>query len=194
MEFLSPRLLAAYEFGAKAHEGQYRKSPGHIPYFSHPAAVAHILQKAGFSEDVVIAGLLHDVIEDTRFGEGDIRDRFGERVLELVLGVTENKKLKWDDRNQGYNDHLRTMDAETAAISAADLLANRQSILMEFKNGGNPWLSFSKNPKGYSEKRLAFDRERIAIIKEILRNPVVDELEKVEAEVVDLTSKIQWSE
>jgi (p)ppGpp synthase/HD superfamily hydrolase len=193
MQYLSPKLLEAFEFGALAHQAQFRKNPGHVPYFSHPAAVAHILSQAGYSDEVIIAGLLHDVIEDTKYKSEDIEQRFGKRVADLVKGVTEDKRLSWEDRGNAYIQHLHKVDNDVLAISAADLLANRQSLLLEFKKGNNPWNYFtSGSPKEYARKRLEFDRERLAIIKERLAQDFVKELEALEQEVVKLTSKLIW--
>ena len=193
MQLLSPRLLSAFEFAAVAHHKQYRKNPSHIPYISHPAAVAHILSGCGFSEDMIIAGLLHDVIEDTEYGAEDIQKLFGGEVLGLVLGVTEDKKLPWHERKAAYNEHLKTANAAVAALSAADLLANRGSLLLALREGKNPWLSFSEKPKEYSEKIKLIDSQRIAILKVILGElPLMIELEAAEAETLELTKKISW--
>jgi (p)ppGpp synthase/HD superfamily hydrolase len=192
MEYLSPKLLEAFEFASVAHRDQLRKNPGEIPYVSHVAAVALILAKAGYPEDVVVAGLLHDVIEDTKYTAEDIKDRFGERILEIVLGVTENKKLPWDERQQDYNNHLREQNEPVRVVSAADLLANRLSLLAEFEKGNNPWAQMSRNPKQYAEKRLRFDAERISIIKQKVVHEFIHELEQVQQQVVEFTNKIEW--
>jgi (p)ppGpp synthase/HD superfamily hydrolase len=192
MEYLTPTILEALEFAALAHQGQFRKSPTHIPYFSHPAAVALILAKGGFPEEVVVAGILHDVIEDTPFTAEDIEKRFGKKVLGIVLGVTEDKSLKWEERNRAYNEHLKNGPVESIAVSAADLIANRKSVVGALKKGDNPWVNFSKKPKDYAAKRLYFDSERIRIIKERLDHSIVRELEKIDAETVRLTKNLQW--
>src|ERR1039458_2599643 len=76
------RLEQAMRWAAQAHAGQTRRSSD-TPYFEHVAAVALILDRAGFSEDVVIAGLLHDVVEDTATSLADVASRFGAPVSEL---------------------------------------------------------------------------------------------------------------
>ncbi len=191
-QFLSPKLLEALEFSALAHHGQLRKNSTNIPYFSHPAAVAIILSQAGFPEEVVIAGALHDVIEDTKYTAEDIKKRFGERILQIVLSVTENKDLDWSERNEAYNNHLREVDEATLAVSAADFLSNRQSLLLELRKGNNPWVYFGSKPKEYAQKRLEFDKERLTILKQRLHHPLVSELEALENETINLTSKLSW--
>src|SRR5437879_8941353 len=80
-EWITPRLEQALRWSARWHQGQTRKG-GAIPYFQHVAAVAMILDRAGFDEDVVIAGLLHDVVEDTAATFEDVAARFGSAVAE----------------------------------------------------------------------------------------------------------------
>lgn len=79
-----------------------------IPYISHPCAVGMILQKAGCSEEVVIAGILHDTLEDTETTERDLLDRFGPVVLEIVKGCSEpDKGASWEERKQHTLDELK---------------------------------------------------------------------------------------
>src|SRR4051794_19416262 len=73
---MSPRLDAALRFAATCHRGQTRRGCD-IPYFEHAVAVGWILDRAGFDEEVVIAGLLHDVVEDTPATAADVEERFG---------------------------------------------------------------------------------------------------------------------
>lgn len=83
----SERILAAVEMAKKAHEGQFRKTGE--PYIVHPLAVKKILEEWGMDEDTIIAGVLHDTVEDTSVTLNDIRNEFGESVAFLVDGVTK---------------------------------------------------------------------------------------------------------
>jgi (p)ppGpp synthase/HD superfamily hydrolase len=76
----------AIEVAAKAHENQFRKGTD-IPYITHPLAVGLILAKAGCSDDVIIAGILHDTVEDTSITLDYIRDTFGNKVSTIVKGA-----------------------------------------------------------------------------------------------------------
>jgi (p)ppGpp synthase/HD superfamily hydrolase len=193
MEYLSPSMLAVLEFASRAHKSQLRKNPAETPYISHPFAVAFILSKAGFREPVLIAGVLHDVLEDTAVTAEELDQIFGNEVLQLVLGVTENKKLSWAERKRSYGEHLAHQSAEVAAISAADLLANRQSILLELRKGNNPWKNFSQAPQQYVKDLMEFDRERIAVIASLLPDhPLVDALEELENETRELSENLEW--
>ena len=83
----SPRIEKAIEVAKKAHEGQLRKTGE--PYFVHPMAVKKILEEWGMDEDTIIAGLLHDTVEDTDLILEDIKKEFGETVAFLVNGITK---------------------------------------------------------------------------------------------------------
>ena len=83
----SERVSRAVEMAKKAHEGQFRKTGE--PYIVHPLAVKKILEEWGMDEDTIIAGILHDTIEDTSLTLNDIKKEFGESVAFLVDGVTK---------------------------------------------------------------------------------------------------------
>jgi guanosine-3',5'-bis(diphosphate) 3'-pyrophosphohydrolase len=144
----SLNLERALRWAALAHDGQVRKSST-VPYIEHPMAVAMILDRAGFPEDVVIAGLLHDVVEDTEATIDDVRSRFGDTVAEIVAGCSEVKldaqgnKRPWADRKR---DHLMTLAAATLATRAvvvADKLHNLASIVLDLDEGRPVWSAFN---------------------------------------------------
>ncbi len=88
----------AIQFAAIAHEGQYRKGTN-IPYIIHPVSVGFLLQSIGCDEEVIVAGLLHDTVEDTDTELDDIKREFGERVASLVFSASEpDKTLTWEER------------------------------------------------------------------------------------------------
>src|SRR5437879_7692849 len=80
-------IKKAYVFSAKVHQGQIRKSGD--PYLVHPLEVSGILADLKLDEHSIVAGLLHDTIEDTLAQPGEIKELFGQEVLELVEGVTK---------------------------------------------------------------------------------------------------------
>ncbi|MEK7497157.1 MAG: HD domain-containing protein [Patescibacteria group bacterium] len=170
---MSPKLLKALNFAAIAHHGQ-KRADGITPYIVHPFAVGFILLKYGYSEDVVIVGILHDVIEDTKFSEIDIRKRFGKRISTMVLGVTENNKITSNkEKFKLYKYNLKKSDNNTKAICAADMLHNRQSILMELENKFDIWKALGTNKGRYLKKSY----EKLTIIKEAINNELVQEVE-----------------
>ena len=91
----------AKSFAITAHIGQIRKSDKEKPKIIHPINVANILQEYNFDDNVIAAGYLHDVIEDTNYTKEDLLKSFGEDVVSLVLGATEeDKSLSWEERKQ----------------------------------------------------------------------------------------------
>ena len=96
-------LNKAYVFSMKAHGSQKRASGD--PYFSHPLEVAGILADLKFDSNTIVTALLHDVVEDTKYGLKDIKSNFGEEISSLVDGVTKLSKLEGrsDSFNQAEN-------------------------------------------------------------------------------------------
>src|SRR4051794_4099425 len=105
---LSLACERALRMAATGHRDQVRKGSG-TPYIEHPMAVALILDRSGFDEETVIAGLLHDLVEDTEVTLEQIRATFGDRVAEIVDHCSEVKldasgaRRPWIDRKR---DHL----------------------------------------------------------------------------------------
>lgn len=121
----------AYDFAKKAHEGQKRASGE--PYFNHVFEVSKILAEFGMDTKTIIAGLLHDTIEDTPITEEDVEKEFGEDVLFLVNGVTKLGKVKY----RGEERHVESLrkffvamaeDARVIIIKLADRLHNVRTL------------------------------------------------------------------
>jgi hypothetical protein len=123
------RYLRAFQFAVEVHgrAKQERKSTD-FPYAVHPVRVAAILHRYDRDEDVVIAGFLHDTIEDAGV-TAEIRQQFGERVARIVQAVSEDKSLSWEERKQHTVERLKSdADADALSVSAADKLDNIRSI------------------------------------------------------------------
>jgi (p)ppGpp synthase/HD superfamily hydrolase len=135
----------AIEVAATAHKGQVRKGTG-IPYVSHPYAVGMLLARAGCSEEVVAAGILHDTVEDTYLTLNDIRDTFGERVAAIVEGCSEPEKgAPWETRKRHTLEYLRTASWEVRVVACADKLHNIRSIRKEHEQTGEQvWTRFKR--------------------------------------------------
>ncbi len=175
----SSLIHRAAEFAAQWHEGQYRKHPEGTPYFSHLAMVALILQKAGYDEYVVSAGFLHDVLEDTKCTEEELRKEFGDRIADLVLAVSENKKEKnWILRKEMYREKIRGASDEAAALSAADHLHNINSMITAIESGMNIEKVFTIN----RTERFNHERLLAAIIRE--KSVVPDLIEELTTAVL----------
>ncbi|MFH1999521.1 MAG: HD domain-containing protein [Planctomycetota bacterium] len=131
----------ALDFAAVVHARQFRKDRHrNIPYVSHAAMVAHILEKSGFDADIVAAGALHDTLEDTYATREMLEREFGPRVAELVDNVTEqDKSLPWEERKARYHERLRTAPFEALAISCADKTHNLWSLVLYHRAGHDVW-------------------------------------------------------
>ena len=145
------KLHKAIAFASVAHAGQYRKGTN-IPYIVHPFEVAQILSEAGAEEDIICAGLLHDIIEDTSYTATDLEKEFGKRVSELVLACTQECEGCWEQRKQHYLDYLtREATLDTMMISCADKLANIRSSKENYeKEGERFWGRFNRGKEGHS--------------------------------------------
>jgi len=141
-------IFKAIEFATKAHSGQYRKGT-RIPYITHPLNVAKILIEFMCPEPVIVAGILHDTLEDTPVTFDEIRDLFGNEVADLVDAVSEPNKsdYTWENRKAHTLKRLRTSLPEVLIISFADKLDNIKAIREDYhKIGDGLWKRF-RRPK-----------------------------------------------
>ncbi len=134
-------ILRAFLFAARIHDGQTRKDGK--PYIGHPFSVAMELARNGADENLIAAGLLHDVIEDGGVTREETRENFGEEVLRLVLFDTENKELSWEERKKATLRALGDCDRECAMLVCADKLSNIRDIREGLeKDGESFWAEF----------------------------------------------------
>lgn len=125
-------IKKAYEFAKAAHEGQKRSSGE--DYFIHPCAVVEILADFGFDSSTVIAAFLHDVLEDTSVTPEQLKEEFGQEILELVEGVTKLDKLQFGSREDAQAENFRKFfmamakDLRVIIIKLADRLHNMRSL------------------------------------------------------------------
>ena len=125
------QIEEAIEVAAEAHQGQYRKGT-RTPYITHPYAVGLILMKAGCSEAVIVAGILHDTVEDTDLTLGFIEEHFGAYIADIVDGCSENKALRWRARKTERIEALRIASPEVCTVTCADKLHNLRTIISEY--------------------------------------------------------------
>jgi (p)ppGpp synthase/HD superfamily hydrolase len=163
-------IFKAIEFATKAHSGQYRKGTK-IPYITHPLNVAKILIEYMCPEPVIVAGILHDTLEDTPVTFDEIRDLFGNEVADLVDAVSEPNKsdYTWENRKAHTLKRLRTSLPEVLIISLADKLDNIKAIREDYhKMGDGLWKRF-RRPKEkqqwYYETLADVFSERLTDIK-----------------------------
>ena len=126
------KITKAYYFSEKAHEGQKRRSGE--PYFIHPVTVAGILAELGMDTDSIVAGLLHDCLEDTNVTYVNIEKEFGRPVADLVNGVTRLGKIVYSSKEEAQMEDLRKMfiamakDIRVIIIKLADRLHNARTF------------------------------------------------------------------
>ncbi|MGA9039108.1 MAG: HD domain-containing protein [Terriglobales bacterium] len=177
---LTRRFEQALVFATRKHAGQIRKGTG-TPYVSHLLSAAALVLEAGGDEDLAIAALLHDVVEDCGGAPmlKEVRHRFGTRVADVVEACSDTDvtpKPPWRERKEQYIRRLRTADAGTRLVSAADKLHNSRSILADYREIGEPiWQRF----QGKREGTLWYYRALLKEFRRKYKNRLVDELERV---------------
>jgi (p)ppGpp synthase/HD superfamily hydrolase len=166
------RYQEALEFALRAHEGQFRKGSD-IPYITHPVAVSAILAQYGYEEDLVIAGLLHDVLEDTVVTAIELEKKFGEDITSVVRGVTEEKTdargfpRPWEIRKEEAVWHAGLAEEPVVALKAADALHNVYCLIRDLRVAGNSiWTRFKRG----KEQQLAYYRRLSSVIRERLKD------------------------
>lgn len=144
---MSEMIFRAIEFAAKAHAGQFRKGTN-IPYIFHPLGVAKILIEYNCSEEIILAGMLHDTIEDTPVTIEDIRRAFGEEVARLVEGASEpDKSDSWENRKRHTIEYLKTAPLNVLLVACADKLDNIRAIREDYAKLGDVLWSRFNRPK-----------------------------------------------
>lgn len=154
MQLLSPRLLWALEVAAYIHRNQCRKATK-VPYISHLAGVMHLCAAQGGSEDLLIAALLHDSLEDVpeEMSYEQLEENFGKKVAQLVSLVTKDEKLdSWQQRAEDYLQRIANAPEELAAelniLVGADKFYNLQSIASHPESTTSEfWKRFRSSPQ-----------------------------------------------
>jgi len=189
---LGLRFERALLFATRKHAGQTRKGTT-VPYVAHVLSVAGLVLEAGGDEDLAIAALLHDVVEDCGGAPmlREIRRRFGQRVAHVVEGCTDtdlDPKPPWRQRKQDYLKHLRTADADVRLVSAADKLHNTRSVLTDYRQiGEQVWERF----QGRREGTLWYYRALVDEFKRKKTNRMIRELERVVSELEEVTAPVK---
>ncbi len=185
----------ALAFAAKHHDRQVRKGTK-LPYLTHPANIAVILTRYGCDGQTVVAGILHDVIEDCiRDGytremlEQRIGDKFGNRVLETVLAVTYRRydddgvELSGEERKADYLERLSQASEEARWVCAADKIHNASTILSDLRRTVDPETIWSRFGGGRAATvrwyRSVFER-----LRELgFTAPIMTELDRASSEL-----------
>lgn len=195
--FLTPRIERAIVRATVLHQAQKRKVSG-VPYIIHPYAVAFLLAHYVDDEDVIIAGLLHDTLEDIPdYTEDMLRAEFGERVCAIVTEVTEDftqaekadhtiRGNNWRARKEKYLANLGNDSQEALLVATADKVHNMRNALDEYHiHGPAVWEKFKRN----AENLVWFYTEAGRVISARLEHPLVEEMNRLIRELQDITRK-----
>ncbi len=146
----------AYEFAAKAHKGQKRKSDKLKPFILHPIEVSLLIKEYGFDSNVVSAGLLHDVVEDTKYKIEDIEKEFGSDIASLVMGDSEpDKSLSWEERKKHTIKTIKKLDLRHKAVVCCDKISNLSDMQILFEEKGE--YDFSAFKRGFDDQKWYYE-------------------------------------
>ena len=194
---LTDNFTKAVEYARRLHT-EFRKGTD-IPYVAHLLGVASIVMgEAGgrvpVTEDMVIAALLHDTVEDHGGPPRlhDVKEKFGENVARMVEGLSDtlaedhDKKENWEERKTAYIERLSVEEDDVLLISAADKLYNAKAMLEDFREIGNAvWSRFHRG----SEQQLGYFHKLLEVFLSHPRNRIVNEFERVVNELAELMKK-----
>jgi (p)ppGpp synthase/HD superfamily hydrolase len=181
---LSPRFEEALVYATQLHADQTRKN-SQTPYISHLLIVTGLVLEAGGDQDMAIAALLHDAVEDQGGLETleEIRSHFGDRVANIVDACSDTytiPKPPWRRRKEIYLAHLVENGPDARLVSLADKLHNARSILRDLsKDGEKVWEKFN----GGKDGTLWYYRSLVSIFQQLDDNFMVDELTQVFHEI-----------
>ncbi|MDQ8161610.1 MAG: HD domain-containing protein [Gemmatimonadota bacterium] len=191
----SDRINHAFAFAAKHHDQQVRKGT-RLPYLTHPANVAVILTRYGCAEDTVVAGILHDVVEDcvrdgwtTAMLEERVGGKFGLAALAMVLTVAERRtdddgvELSVEDRKEDYLQRLAQASEDALWVCAADNVHNANSILSDLRRTSFPETVWGRFSAGRDGTVRWYARVSARLTEIGFAAPIVNELAHAAAEL-----------
>lgn len=133
-------------FAIKAHMGQVRKNEPDKPMIMHPIGVGQLLKSFGYDDNVIAAGFLHDVVEDTKYTIEDIEKEFGSDIASLVMGASEpDKSLSWEERKKHTIEETKKLPLRNKVVICADKINNLEDLMIKFmKSGSRDFSSFKR--------------------------------------------------
>jgi (p)ppGpp synthase/HD superfamily hydrolase len=179
-----PSALArsALTFAARCHAGQRRESDG-APFIEHPSEVARLLRDAGCSSVLVVAGLLHDVVEHGDIGLAEVSARFGADVAELVQAVTDDGVGSYRQRKQVLRQRACAASGDATLLFAADKIAEVRELADQVRRERarlGPAARDSRTAnrlERFQQMRLEHYRESLRMLKRVAPgHPLVNQL------------------
>lgn len=180
-------------FALHAHKNQVRKNEPDKPMIMHLIDVANIIKKYNYDDNIIAAGYLHDVIEDTKYKIDDIKKEFGEDIANLVLGASEtDKTLSWEERKEEAIKKTKFLSLRNKIVICADKISNLEDLLIKFEKEGKR--DFSRFKRGEEKQKWYYTSIYESIIyKENEETPIFknykDLLDKVFNDKEDLYLK-----
>lgn len=124
----------ARNFAIQAHKGQVRNTEPEKPMIIHPIGVAKILEEYGYDDNIIAAGYLHDVVEDTNYTINDIKKYFGDDIAKLVMDASEpDKTLSWQERKIHTINHTKKLTLRNKLVICADKINNLEDLMLLFE-------------------------------------------------------------
>ena len=187
------RIEQALRAATILHKDQVRKGSVPIPYVSHLFAVALIVQDYTEDEDIVVASLLHDTLEDTDYSPGELQEDFGGKVRDIVESLSEPQDDKfqsysWKEQKQAYAKQLRKASKDALLIAAADKIHNMRSIVEEYMEDHNRFMS---EFKGTLEDRVFMYQDIANVLNKKLENDILSEFNHVFTEYKNFVEDVQ---
>lgn len=172
----SAAVERALRVALDAHDGQVRKGLDPVPYIVHPMHVALMLTRLTDDPEVLIAAVLHDVVEDcVEWDVERVAREFGERVASIVAELTEDKSKSWAERKRGAIDGVEVLSVEALTVKACDKLHNLRTLALDLERATDPahvWRTF----RGGREGTLRMDEELIAALAARLDPSIAEDL------------------
>lgn len=180
----SYRIEQAIKAASILHKDQSRKGPIPYPYITHLMAVALLLHDYTDNEDIIVAGLLHDTVEDTDYTLKELEEDFGKNVRDIVSTVTEpastsEKGMSWKEQKKAYFNQLKNGTDEALLVAAADKVHNMRSVVETYIELPDDF----KNSFGGSLLERVQQYQRLSnLFNARLKNPIVGEFNHVFSE------------
>jgi (p)ppGpp synthase/HD superfamily hydrolase len=175
------RIEQAIKAASILHKDQVRKGTVPMPYISHLIAVALIVMDYIDDEDIVIAALLHDTLEDTDYTTDELREDFGGSVRDMVEGVSEPQNdtqhsYSWREQKRAYAKQLSDAPAGSLFVSAADKIHNMRSIVEEYYDDHE---RFIKDFGGSLDERIEMYQDIADVLNDRLDSDIIKEFNNV---------------
>lgn len=190
----SYRVEQAIRAAAVLHKDQLRKGSMPFPYITHLVATAFTLLDYTQDEDVIIAALLHDTLEDTDYTLDELEEDFGGRVREFVEAVTEpqstsEERISWREKKSAYTKLLKKGPKEAVLIAAADKMHNFRTIVEDYHDEPE---RFAQDFGNNFDERLTAYQEIANVINNRLDGPILSEFNHVFEEFKSFLERIEY--